>query len=109
MGDNRRWILHAAIVTFTVAAAVAALADTPPTSPPAGASNSSSPSSSFARGAYSGGYFDDGFVDDDWFYDYYDIQSSEASSRSDSAAVRRTDYQAEQLYEDARTSGLFDF
>lgn len=68
-----------------------------------------SSSESGRRGAYSGGYFDDGFVDDDWFYDYYDIQSSEASSRSDSAAARRTDYQAEQLYEDARTSGLFDF
>ncbi|ALA58991.1 small metal-binding protein SmbP [Nitrospira moscoviensis] len=60
--------------------------------------------------AYSGGYFDDGFADDDWFYDYYDLQSSErASAGTDPASVGRQSYEAEQLYENARTSRLFDF
>jgi hypothetical protein len=55
--------------------------------------------------ALTGGYLDDGFVDDDWFFDYYQPQFSERGGPQVSAK----DYQAEQLYEDARASGLFDF
>lgn len=58
--------------------------------------------------AYSGGFYDDGFVDDDWFYDYYELQATPSSRGGDPAATRR-EYRADQLYEDARTSGLFDF
>ena len=74
-------------------------------------SPSKAPGDSQSRGAaYSGGYFDDGFADDDWFYDYYELQSSgRASGGTEAASAGRRSYEAEQLYENARTSRLFDF
>jgi hypothetical protein len=63
-------------------------------------------------GAYSGGYFDDGYYDDDWYFDFYEIQSTAPASSAQSAdqdgLSTARDYRAEQLYEDATASGLFD-
>lgn len=76
-----------------------------------GASSGPTASRSGRQAAYSGGYFDDGFADDDWFYDFYDVQfSKEPSSGAETDMTRRTKaYQAEQLYENAQASGLFEF
>jgi hypothetical protein len=108
MTGTMRWIVAA---MFAVAATSgSASAETPP---PSAASGADVNSSTGRPGAYSGGYFDDGFVDDDWFYDYYEIQSHQDSSRPEAGGrqtpSRQKEYQAEQLYEDVRTSGLFDF
>jgi hypothetical protein len=66
------------------------------------------PSRTAASGsiAFSGGYLDDGFFEDDWFYDYYEARPESGSGQ---APAFRKDYRAEQLYEEVRTSGLFDF
>ncbi|HJT20486.1 MAG TPA: hypothetical protein VJ746_08445 [Nitrospira sp.] len=74
----------------------------------------SGPAESKGTGAYSGGYFDDGYFDDDWYFDFYEIQSttspssSSAESGDQGASMTARDYRAEQLYEDAKASGLFD-
>ncbi|HEU4685339.1 MAG TPA: hypothetical protein VFS39_12620 [Nitrospira sp.] len=68
-------------------------------------------SSTQGPAAYSGGYFDDGFYDDDWFFDFYDVQPKAAATPSQHnmpPTTTRQEYQADQLYEDARASGLFD-
>jgi hypothetical protein len=77
---------------------------------PSGSPNGAAAGSGGRMGAYSGGYFDDGFADDDWFFDYYDVQfSPTAPAKTDSASAHRRTYQADQLYENAKTSGLFEF
>jgi len=78
------------------------------------ASSSTGPMVSRSSGsaAYSGGYFDDGFVDDDWFYDFYDVRFSKepsAGAETGPAPAGARTYQAEQLYEGAQASGLFEF
>ena len=72
---------------------------------PTGEGNAARGGSSGMAGAYSGGFFDDGFFDDDWFYDYYE-SSQQTGGRQHASPGQQ--YKAEQLYEDAQTSGLFD-
>jgi len=55
--------------------------------------------------AYSGGYFDDGFLDDDWYFDFYEVQFTRPAAQP---TADGGEYEAEQLYEDARASGLFE-
>jgi len=45
------------------------------------------------------GYFNDGFYDDDWFYDWYDTGFYDGDDERDLS----------QYYDDAGEKGLFDF
>ena len=56
---------------------------------------------------YSGGYFDDGLYDDDWYFDYYELQAVSGSRRSNQERLR--EYEAGQMYEEAEESGIFNF
>lgn len=57
--------------------------------------------------AYSGGYFNDGLYDDDWYFDYYELPTEEGSRRSNQERLR--EYEAGQMYEGAEESGIFNF
>jgi len=57
--------------------------------------------------AYSGGYFDDGLYDDDWYFDYYELPVEEGSRRSNQERLR--EYEAGQMSDEAEESGIFNF
>ncbi len=56
---------------------------------------------------YSGGYFDDGLYDDDWYFDYYELPADSGSHRSNLERLR--EYEAGQMYDEAEESGIFNF
>lgn len=64
-----------------------------------------------AQTLVSGGFFDDGFYADDWFYDYYDVGTREAALAEEEfeAMPLPSELEADQIYEGARESGLFEF
>ncbi len=55
--------------------------------------------------AYSGGFFDDGLYDDDWFFDYYELPADYRHSNQE----RLREYEAGQMYEGADESGIFNY
>lgn len=56
--------------------------------------------------AYSGGFFDDGLYDDNWFFDYYEASPNAGTNQTQE---RLREYDASQMYEEAEESGIFNF
>jgi len=65
------------------------------------------PAFMISASAYSGGYFDDGLYDDDWYFDYYELPADSGSHLSNQERLR--EYEADQMYEEAEESGIFNF
>jgi hypothetical protein len=62
--------------------------------------------------AYTGGFFDDGLYDDDWYFDYYELPTDSQRVSNQGGGQdqdRLREYDAGQMYEEAEESGLFNF
>jgi hypothetical protein len=62
------------------------------------------------------GYYDDGYDDDDWYYDYYQYDKAPDYDRDDEGPARDGEYDDEAAhrdwfggYDDAGEDGLFDW
>ncbi len=68
--------------------------------------------SGVSAASFNGGFYDDGFYDDDWYFDYYEIDMSggegSRSQRTPRWSEGDREFDANQFYDDAAGSGLFE-